>query len=151
MSWAHPNRLATSLAAVVLLGLCALLLIDVLARALAAPLFGSQEIAEMGMIVVVFAGLAELEAKGGQIRVDLLSEVLPAGVTCALDRASSGAAALLWGALAWSMISAAQLSDLLGLSSNLLALPRAPFQYLLAGAAGLAAVAALIRMGARHE
>lgn len=143
---AGVNSLASAAAAVCLLALTALLLVEVALRALGRPIFGAQEIAEMGMILVVFGALAQLEAKAGQIRVDLLAPRLGGALALGIAKASALLALLIWGALAFALIEAAGLSALLGARSNLLGMPHAAFQAGLAGLALLAALANLTRL-----
>lgn len=134
------NNLTANLAAATLLSITALLLIDVILRAVYQPILGSQEIAEMAMVVILFGALSLIEAKAKQIRVDLLVPMLGPQACAWIDRISYTLAALLWAALGWSMWQIAGLSVLLNMSSNLIGLQRAPFQYFLVTMAALAAV-----------
>lgn len=143
---AFVAQVMAGVSGLVLGALCLMLLGDVLGRALGHPLFGAQDLAEMVMVIATFAALPLLEAKGQQIRVDLLARPM----TGWPNRLSFIAAKLLgvaiWGGLAVAVFQAAQLSALLGLSSNILALPKAPFQYALSGLAALAALDGLLRL-----
>lgn len=52
--------------------------VDVILRKVSTfSILGSFELTEMGMVVVVFLGLASLQAKGGHVRVDMFTRLLP--------------------------------------------------------------------------
>lgn len=125
------NWLTANLAAAVLLFSTAMLLLDVVMRAFNRPLLGTIEIAEMAMVFILFGALSLIESQGKQIRVELLTAWFGPRICGWLDRISYGFAASLWLALAWSIWHLAELSTLLNMSSTLLRIPRAPFQYLL--------------------
>ncbi|HEY0212086.1 MAG TPA: TRAP transporter small permease subunit [Paenirhodobacter sp.] len=153
------ERLCGRVAGAALLAVAGLLLLDVLGRAAGHPLFGAQDLAEMAMMVIVFGAVPLLqrpdaEGRDAQIRVDLLSWIMPPALRRGVDRLSSMLAALIWAALCWTLCDAAALSSLLSLSSNILGLPRAGFQYLMAGFVALAGIGAMVRavspMGAKN-
>ncbi|ARO15653.1 hypothetical protein BVG79_02313 [Ketogulonicigenium robustum] len=132
-----------------LLLIAALLLVDVVGRAIGRPLFGAQEVTEMVMVVVIFGSVALLDHRGGQIRVDLFAGAMSPAVAALADRLAAFLALALWATLAWATIQAAQLSQMFGLKSNILGVPKAPFQYALAAFAAIGAVGALLRLVAK--
>lgn len=138
-------RLCAALSGAAVLALATLLFVDVLARAFGHPLFGAQDIAEMGMILATFGAVALLDRRGEQIRVELLASRLPAAVRRWGDRLSALLGAAIYATLAVTLWRAAELSSLLSLSSNILGLPKAPFQILLAALALVAALNAGLR------
>ncbi|MFE3838987.1 TRAP transporter small permease [Pseudogemmobacter sonorensis] len=146
------DRIAGGLAAfcarlsgAVLLALTGMLLADVVGRGFGRPLFGAQDLAEMGMVVVTFGALAMLDHRGGQIRVDLFAGAMPGWMRRGGDRLSAALGAAIWLALAWALWDAARLSALLNLSSNILSISKAPFQHALAAFAVIAALGGILR------
>ena len=133
------------LSGAVLLALTGMLLADVIGRSLGRPLFGAQDMAEMGMVIVTFGAVALLDSRGDQIRVDLFARIMPGWMRRGSDRLSSALGAAIWLTLAWALWDAARLSAMLNLSSNILQIPKAPFQYALAGFAVIAALGGLLR------
>ncbi|WP_210270075.1 TRAP transporter small permease [Aureimonas mangrovi] len=136
-------RFCARLAGAVLLGVTAMLLADVAGRFFGHPLFGAQDVAEMSMVIITFGVVALLDRRGDQIRVDLFGPVMSARFRRVVDRLSSLLAAVIWLTLAWTQVDAAELSSLLSLSTNILGIPRAPFEYALAAFAATAGVSAL--------
>lgn len=141
--------LCAGLSAILLLAMTALLLTDVIGRAFGHPLFGAQDLAEMAMVVMIFAALPLLDQRGGQIRVDLMTPVMPAWLIHAGDRVAAVIGAALWLALAKATLDSAALSSLLSLASNILKLPKAPVQYAVAALVTVAACGNLARAFAR--
>ena len=138
-------KICAALAGGTILALAALLFADVVCRGLGRPLFGAQDIAEMAMIMVTFGAVALLDQQYGQIRVDLLSNHLPPILRRLTNRLSFLLAAVVYSVLAWTLWDAAALSAMLSLSTNILSLPKAPFQYLMAVLAFFAALNAFLR------
>lgn len=142
----HLAALCARLAGAALLAMTALLLADVVGRAFGHPLFGAQELGEMGLLIVIFGAVALLDHRGGQIRVDLFASAMPKWLQTSVDRLSAGLTAALWFTLAYATVQSAQLSQMFGLKSNILGLPKAPFQYALAAFVAIAGVGALLRL-----
>jgi TRAP-type C4-dicarboxylate transport system permease small subunit len=69
--------LSAALGALGLLTEVAIILIDVVGRALGKPLFGSQDLITMTLVIVVFGGMAVCDRRGGHIAVDLLEPFFP--------------------------------------------------------------------------
>lgn len=138
-------HLPAALGAAGLLGLAAMLLVDVTCRAFGMPLLGTQDLAEAALILVTLGALAALETEDGHIRVDLLASKLPPRVQQSVEIARALLTTALWLGLALCLLEAAELSRLLGLASNILAIPKAPLQGLAAALVGLAALAAAAR------
>ena len=134
-------RLAALLGGIALVGLTAVIMIDVVGRLFGAPLYGSRDIVQMASVFVVFGGLAYADLKGGHIQVDILARWFPEGLNRALVAAGYAVGAVAFGLVAWQLWVAAGFSAILGAATNLLAIPRAPFQQ---SAAVLSALTALL-------
>lgn len=112
-----------------LLGLVGVILVDVVGRAFGAPLFGSQDLINMGMAILVFGGMALCDRNGGHIAVDLLEPKFPPGMNRAIDIIAAFAGAVIFIMIAYTLHESAKLSQMLNMSTNLLRLPRAWFQW----------------------
>lgn len=121
------------------------ILVDVVGRAFGAPLFGSQDIITMTMVIVVFGGMALCDRTGGHIGVDLLESRFPGVVNRVIDIAAALLGAVIFVFIAWAVWESSKLSQMLNLSTNLLRLPKAWFQGALVGFALLSAAGLLLR------
>lgn len=109
------------------------ILVDVIGRAFGAPLYGSQDLITMTMVLLVFGGMALCDREGGHIAVDLFAPRFPPALNRFIDVAAAVTGALIFAALAWTVIESATFSVMLNLSTNLLKLPKAWFQWAMAG------------------
>lgn len=148
----HTRRIADGLiglsASIGVLGIfveVATILADVIGRAFGAPLFGSQDIITMAMVIVVFGGMALCDRTGGHIGVDLLESRFPLAVNRIIDIAAAMLGAVIFLFIAWAVWDSAKLSQMLNLSTNLLRIPKAWFQWTLVGFALLSAAGLLLR------
>ena len=121
------------------------ILIDVIGRAYGKPLFGSLDLITMTMVIVVFGGMASCDRRGGHIAVDILERFFSKNVNRAVDALSAFLGALIFIVMAWAVYESAKLSLMLNLSTNLLNLPKAWFQWMLSGFALLTAFGMLLR------
>ena len=136
---------AAAIGALALLVEVAVILVDVVGRALGAPLFGSQDITTMAMVVLVFGPMALCDRLGGHVAVDLLEQRFPPALNRAIDIAVALLGAAIFLALAWAVWDSAVLSAMLNLSTNLLRLPKAWFQYALIAFSLIAALGLALR------
>lgn len=137
-----------------LLAEAVIILIDVVGRAFGFPLFGSQDLITMVMVIVVFGGMAVCDRDGGHIAIDVLANTFPAGFNRAIDAVSALLGAAIFAMIAWTVVESAKLSVVLNLSTNLLQLPKSWFQWVLAAFALFTAFAMLLRaveLILRHE
>ena len=95
-----------------LLGLVGVILVDVVGRAFGSPLFGSQDLINMGMAIMVFGGMALCDRNGGHIAVDLLEPRFPAGMNRAIDIFAAFAGAVIFVMIAYTIHESAKLSML---------------------------------------
>jgi len=121
------------------------ILVDVIGRALGAPLFGSQDLITMTMVILVFGGMALCDRSGGHIAVDLLERKYPDWLNRTADILWALIGALIFVLLAWAVHDSAKLSVMLNLSTNLLRLPKVWFQDALSIFALVTAFAMLLR------
>jgi TRAP-type C4-dicarboxylate transport system permease small subunit len=138
-------RLLALLSGMVLVGIAALIVFNVFRRyVLGDALFGTFELIEMGMVMVVFFGLAHCGRSGGHVAVDVFTHVLPRGfwrVTDGLIRLICAAAFFL---LAWRGVDEAFDTARYGDTSNLLHIPEAPFWWVVVFGSLLAGLSYLI-------
>ena len=99
----------------------------------------------MTMVIVVFGGMAICDRKGGHIAIDVLERLFPRSFNRYIDAFSALVGAIIFAMIAWTVIESAKLSVMLHLSTNLLNLPKAWFQWALAAFAILTALAMLLR------
>ncbi|NNE87687.1 MAG: TRAP transporter small permease [Silicimonas sp.] len=137
--------LSANIGALGLLVEVVVILIDVVGRAFGSPLFGSQDIITMGMTVLVFGAMAMCDRNGGHIAVDLLERRYPSWLNRWIDICAAVLGAVIFAFIAWAIIDSAKLSVMLNLSTNLLRLPKAWFQWGLAGFSVLTALGMLLR------
>ncbi len=137
--------LAANIGAFGLLVEVGVILVDVIGRAFGSPLFGSQDMITMFMVILVFGGMAMCDRNGGHIAVDLLEPRYPPAMNRVIDILSALLGAVVFAFIVWAVLESAKLSVMLNLSTNLLLLPKAWFQWALAGFALLTAAGMLLR------
>lgn len=137
--------LCATLGALGLLVEVAVILVDVIGRALGKPLFGSQDLITMTMVILVFGGMALCDRMGGHVAVDIFERYFTRGFNRAVDVISALIGAVIFLALAWAVYESAKLSVMLNLSTNLLNLPKVWFQWALCGFAVVTALAMALR------
>jgi TRAP-type C4-dicarboxylate transport system permease small subunit len=137
--------LSATIGAVALVLVMVAILIDVVGRALGRPLYGSQDIVTMSMVVLVFGGMALCDRQGGHIAVDLLESRFSTRLNRLIDIVVALMGAVIFVFIAWAVWDSAKLSQMLNLSTNLLRLPKAWFQWALAGFSVLAALGLFLR------
>lgn len=120
--------LSAALGTIGLLTELVVILVDVIGRAFGSPLYGSQDITTMAMVILVFGAMALCDRNGGHISVDLLEHRFPRGLNRAIDVVAALLGAVIFFGLAWAVNESAKLSVMLNLSTNLLELPKAWFQ-----------------------
>jgi TRAP-type C4-dicarboxylate transport system permease small subunit len=130
-----------------LLGLLGLVLFDVLMRyVLRLPFLGAYEMTELAMVLIVFLGLAYCGATGGHVAVDVLSPVLDRPAFRWLAVVSNLIGAALMALVAWQTVRYALGSIARGEATNMLKIPKYPFE--LIAAVGVAAFAVVLAVQA---
>lgn len=138
-------NLSAMIGSIGLLAEVIIILTDVIGRAYGKPLFGSQDLVTMTMVIVVFGGMAICDRQGGHIAIDVLQHIFPAGFNRAIEVISAFLGAIIFAMIAWTVFESAKLSLMLNLSTNLLNLPKAWFQWALCAFSVLTAFAMLLR------
>lgn len=137
--------LSALLGTVALLFVVVIVLIDVIGRAFGSPLYGSLDLTTMAFVVVVFCGMALCDQQGGHIAVDLFERFFPPRLNHLIDIVVDLMGGAIFLTMAYAVTKAAGLSAMLNLRTNLLGLPLAWFQWLLAVLAFLTGIAVLLR------
>ena len=135
--------LSATLGALGLVAEVAIILVDVIGRAFGKPLYGSQDLITMTMVILVFGAMALCDRKGGHIAVDLFERYYPDWMNRLIDILAALIGAVIFVGIAYAVNDSAQFSKMLNLSTNLLRLPKLWFQnalslFALMTAAGMA-------------
>lgn len=120
--------LSAALGAVGLIFEVVIILADVIGRALGAPIYGSQDMITMTMVILLFGAMALCDRQGGHISVDLFERSYPAILNRIIDIFSALLGAVIFFGIAYAVNESAKLSTMLNLSTNLLRIPKALFQ-----------------------
>jgi len=137
--------LSAALGSIGLIFVTLVILIDVIGRGIQNPLYGSQDLMTMTLVIVIFGGMAICDRQGSHVAVHLLENYFPDALNRAIDILSALLGALIFVALAYTVYESAKISTMLNLSTNLLRLPKAWFQWGLCSLSLLTAVAMLLR------
>ena len=130
----------------VLLGLLGLVLFDVVMRyALRLPFLGAYEMTELAMVLIVFLALAYCGATGGHVAVDVLSPILDRPGLRWLTVATHLAGTVLMALIAWQTTLYAIGSAERGEASNMMRIPKAPFELVAAAGSAVFAVVLLVQ------
>jgi TRAP-type C4-dicarboxylate transport system permease small subunit len=133
-------------AGMVLLGLLGLVLFDVVMRyALRLPFLGAYEMSELAMVLIVFLALPYCAATRGHVAVDVLSPLLDRPGLRWLNAAIHLAGAFLMAVIAWEATRYAMGSVARGEATNMLGIPKFPFELVSAAGAALYAVVLLLQ------
>ena len=68
------------------------------------PVTGAYDLVELGLLIMVFFGMSEVIARNGEILIDLIDGLLPAGGVRALQAVAAIASLCLFVFFAWAMI-----------------------------------------------
>lgn len=119
---------AAIIAGLSLLFITAVILVDVIGRYFGAPLYGSRDLVQMAAVIVVFGGMAYADRRGGHIQVDILEAHFAPGMNRFLTTLGYVIGTVVFALIGWNMWAASEMSALLNMSTNLLNLPRGPFE-----------------------
>jgi TRAP-type C4-dicarboxylate transport system permease small subunit len=125
--------LSATIGALALILEVGVILVDVIGRAFGHPMYGSQDLITMIMVILVFGAMALCDRNGGHIAVDLFERYYPPLMNRIIDVVAALMGAIIFVALAWAVWESSKLSTMLNLSTNLLRLPKAWFQWALVG------------------
>jgi TRAP-type transport system small permease protein len=129
----------------VLLGLLGLVLFDVVMRyALRLPFLGAYEMTELAMVLIVFLALPYCAVTGGHVAVDVLGSILDRPSLRWLTAAIHLSGASLMTVIAWQATLYALGSGARGEATNMLKIPRLPFELVTAVSTALFAVTLVV-------
>ncbi|WP_138465751.1 TRAP transporter small permease [Poseidonocella sp. HB161398] len=137
--------LSAILGTLALLWVVAVIVADVAGRNFGHPVYGSQDLITTSMVIIVFGGMALCDREDGHIVVDIFEKAFSAGLNRRIDIFSGLLGAAIFALIAVTVAQSAGLSRMLNLSTNLLRLPTAWFQYALSGLSAIGALAMLVR------
>jgi TRAP-type C4-dicarboxylate transport system permease small subunit len=120
-------------------------LVDVIGRAVGHPLLGSQDLITMTLVIVVFGAMALCDRAGGHIVIDVFENRFSAMFNKLVDIVAAFLGAAIFLVLAWTVYESSRLSLMLNLSTNLLYLPKAWFQWALCAFSMLTAIGMALR------
>ena len=132
----------------VLVALIGLTFADVVLRyVFAAPILGSKDLLEMGMVTVVALAFPFTWRIGGHIVVDLIPEYGLAGLNRSRDVAVRAIGFAIFALLAWRAWLRADDAALFNEATNMIELPFQPFFWVLAAAAAFQALVLAAEIG----
>ena len=124
----------------ILIALIGLTFADVVLRyVFAAPILGTKDLLEMGMVTVVALAFPFTWRIGGHIVVDLIPDYRIAALNRGRDVTVRAIGLFVFAALAWQAWLRADDAALFNEATNMIALPFQPFFWVLAGAAAFQA------------
>lgn len=134
-----------SLMAFFLLSMVALTFFDVIGRRLFnKPIYGSNDITEHLMALVVFSGLPLVTLAGAHLTIDLFDKFLKSPAMAWWRALTTVLIAVIFATIAWLFvkhgINASKISEM----SQALRIPRGPLYFFMAVSCGLSAMAALV-------
>jgi TRAP-type C4-dicarboxylate transport system permease small subunit len=141
--------LSTIIGCLALFGEVAVILVDVVGRYFGMPLRGARDISQMGMVLVVFGGMALCSRQGAHIVVDLFEASFPDWLRRLTDVAGALIGAVIFVLIAYTVYETAKISQLLNLRTNILGWPRAYFQWAICAFALISSLALILRAIAR--
>lgn len=138
--------LAAALGALALAAIMVVIVVDVIGRYFGAPLYGAQDLVQMAAVFVVFAGMAYCDRRGGHVSVDILASYFSQRLNFLLTLLGHAVGAVIFALIAWYVWEASILANMLNLATNILQLPRAPFQYAVVAFCSLTSLAMVVRI-----
>ncbi|MAM12910.1 MAG: hypothetical protein CML23_21165 [Rhizobiaceae bacterium] len=106
-------------------------LADVIGRAWGAPLRGAQDFYQMGMVIIVFGGMALCDKLGGHVAVDVFEDHFPDALNHWLNIFAALLGAVIFAGIAYTVYDSAKLSQMLKLATNIVRMPKWYFQWAL--------------------
>jgi len=135
-AWLQVDRLLAVTVCAMLMALMALTFADVIGRYLFnSPIPGTAELTELGMGILIFAGLPLVTASRGQIRVSLFDRLIPASLLPLLDGLIALFSTVVLGVFAWRIGADAAYRGGFGDMTPYLHLPVAPFAWFMSAMA----------------
>jgi TRAP-type transport system small permease protein len=140
------DRILGLLAAFLLFSLMMLTAVDVVSRyAFNWPLRGGFELTELGLLVLIFAGLPLTSRKGEHVTLDFIDKALSDRLANFWRRVMEVIVGLLFAGLTWQVwIKAGKISGA-GDYTDMLKVPVGPFVYIMCGMIGITSIIHFIR------
>ena len=134
-----------SLMALFLLSMVALTFFDVIGRRLFnKPIYGSNDITEHLMGLVVFAGLPLVTLAGAHLTIDLFDKFIKSPAMAWWRALTSVLVTVVLAVIAWLFVKHALNASTISEMSQALRVPRAPLYFFMAASCALSALAALV-------
>ena len=121
--------LSAMIGTLALIGEVCVILADVVGRYFGSPLRGAQDVSQMGMVIIVFGGMALCDKLGGHVAVDVFERAYPAALNRLIDIVAAAMGAVVFTVIAWAVYDSSQISLMLNLSTSIINLPKAWFQW----------------------
>lgn len=128
-----------------LLFVTGVVLVDVIGRAFGAPLRGGQDFYQMGMVIIVFGGMALCDKLGGHVSVDIFERHFPDRFNHVVDILAALLGAAIFAGIAYTVYDSSKLSQMLKLATNIVKLPKWYFQWVLCVMALITAFGMVLR------
>ena len=120
-------------------------LVDVIGRSFGVPLNGGQDFTQMGMVIIVFGGMALCDKLGGHVSVDIFERSFPDGLNHVMDILAALLGAAIFVGIAYPVYDSSKLSQMLNLTTNIVNLPKWYFQWALSVLALITALGMMLR------
>ncbi|QOL79433.1 TRAP transporter small permease [Pseudooceanicola spongiae] len=120
-------------------------LVDVIGRFFGAPLHGAQDFTQMGMVIIVFGGMALCDRLGGHVAVDIFESKFSVVMNHAFDIFAALLGAAIFLGIAYTVYDSSKLSQMLNLATNIVRLPKWYFQWALSVLAVITALGMVLR------
>ncbi|WP_299417030.1 TRAP transporter small permease [uncultured Sulfitobacter sp.] len=134
-----------SLMAFFLMSMVALTFFDVIGRRLFnKPIYGSNDITEHLMALVVFAGLPLVTLAGAHLTIDLFDKLLKSPAMAWLRALTTVLIAVVLATIAWLFVKHGLNASKISEMSQALRIPRGPLYFYMAFSCALSALAALV-------
>ena len=105
------------------------ILVDIIGRIFGMPLSGSSDLIESSFVLIVFGGLPLCDRNGGNVAVDLLENTFSLRANHLFLIFANVIGVVLFTLMSWQMWQATEISRLLNSTTNMLNIPKVPFQY----------------------
>lgn len=120
-------------------------LVDVIGRSFGTPLNGGQDFTQMGMVIIVFGGMALCDKLGGHVSVDIFERSFPDWLNHLMDILAALLGAVIFVGIAYTVYDSSKLSQMLNLTTNIVNLPKWYFQWALSVLALITALGMVLR------
>lgn len=138
--WLMRTALVTGGAVLAALTLLCVFNVLVMRKLLAAPIAGAEDVLILLLVTFVALSIPFGARTGAHIEIEVVSDLLPAGVSRGLQVAARCASAVFLGLMSWQLVEAGHQSVRFGEVTQQLEISYQPFYYLLALCFGIFAI-----------